>query len=185
MNSIKVAFFDAKPFDVKSFESINKDFGYRIKFFEDRLNEDTVSLTKNFDVVCVFVNDILNKGVIKILKENGVKLIALRCAGFNNVDLKEAFNTIPIVRVPAYSPYAVAEHAVSLIMTLNRKTHKAYNRTRENNFSLNGLLGFDMYGKTVGIIGTGKIGKILTNILKAFGMRVLLYDLFQIKSLPK
>lgn len=178
MNSVKIAFFDAKPYDVASFDLVNKIYGFKIKFFEDHLNEDTVSLTRNYNVVCAFVNDKIDVNVIKILKENNVKLIALRCAGYNNVDLKEVFGNIHVVRVPAYSPYAVAEHAISLIMTLNRKTHKAYNRTRESNFSINGLLGFDMFGKTVGVIGTGKIGRVFINILKGFGVKILAYDLF-------
>ena len=178
MDPIKIAFFDAKPYDILSFEAINKEFGYKISFFEGHLTEENAEITRNFNVVCAFVNDTLNGNVIKILKENGVKLVAMRCAGYNNVDLKEAFGNMHILRVPAYSPYAVAEHAVALIMTLNRKTHKAYNRTREGNFSINGLLGFDMFGKTVGIIGTGKIGKIFINILKGFGVKILAYDMF-------
>lgn len=178
MNNLKIAFFDTKPYDIQSFDAINKNFGYKIKYFEGRLTEDTVGITKNFNVVCAFVNDTINSNVIKILKENGIKLVVLRCAGYNNVDLKEAFGNMHILRVPAYSPYAVAEHAAALIMTLNRKTHKAYNRTRESNFSINGLLGFDMFGKTVGAIGTGKIGKIFINIMKGFGLKVLAFDLF-------
>ena len=130
-------------------------------------------MTRGFQVVCVFVNDVVDQDVIEILARNGVALIAIRAAGYNNIDLKAAFKRIPVVRVPAYSPYAVAEHAVTLMLALNRKVHRAYYRTRDNNFTLNGLLGFDMHGKTAGIIGTGKIGKVTINILKGFGMRVL------------
>lgn len=144
----------------------------------------TVNLTKGYDAVCVFVNDRLNAEVIAGLKENGIKLIALRCAGFNNVDLEAANqNGIKVVRVPAYSPHAVAEHAVALILTLNRKTHKAYNRVREGNFSLERLTGFDLYGKTVGVIGTGKIGQAFCNIMQGFGCKVLAFDLIEDKEL--
>ena len=144
----------------------------------------TVNLTKGYDAVCVFVNDRLNAEVIAALKENDVKLIALRCAGFNNVDLEAAKeHGIKVVRVPAYSPNAVAEHAVALILTLNRKTHKAYNRVREGNFSLERLTGFDLYGKTVGAIGTGKIGQVFCNIMLGFGCRVLAFDLMEDKEL--
>jgi D-lactate dehydrogenase len=143
------------------------------------LTEDSVALTRGYNVVCAFVNDTVNEAVINGLVENGVKLIAMRCAGYNNIDLSYAFNKIHIVRVPAYSPYAVAEHAIALIMTLNRKTHKAYNRTRDNNFNINGLVGFDLHGKTAGIIGAGKIGRIMIDLLKGFGMKVLAYDSWQ------
>lgn len=144
----------------------------------------TVNLTKGYDAVCVFVNDRLNAEVIAALKQNDVKLIALRCAGFNNVDLEAAKqHGIKVVRVPAYSPHAVAEHAVALILTLNRKTHKAYNRVREGNFSLERLTGFDLYGKTVGAIGTGKIGQVFCNIMLGFGCRVLAFDLMEDKEL--
>jgi len=174
----KIAFFDTKVYDQKSFDESNKSYGFHITYYPLHLNEDTVNLVKGFDVVCVFVNDRLNKTVIEKLKENGVELIALRCAGYNNVDLKEAHGHIHVVRVPAYSPHAVAEHAVALIMSLNRKTHRAYDRVRDGNFSINGFLGFDMHGKKAGIIGLGKIGKCLALILKGFGMDVLVYDNF-------
>jgi len=176
MTKTKIAFFDAKPYDIKSFDMVNNDFKFKIKYFEDHLNEDTASLVKGYDVVCAFVNDKIDKNVINILKNNNIKLIALRSAGYNNVDLKSAWNNIHVMRVPAYSPYAVAEHAMALIMSLNRKTHKAYNRTREGNFNINGLVGFDLYGKTAGVLGTGKIGKIMINILNGFGMKVLASD---------
>jgi D-lactate dehydrogenase len=149
------------------------------KFFETRLNHDTVSLANGYDFVCVFVNDIVDKPVIDALCKYGVKLIALRCAGFNNVDIKHAEGKISVVRVPAYSPYAVAEHAMALLLTHVRNTHKAYIRTKGYNFSLNGLCGFDLHNKTVGVIGTGKIGRIFVDICKGFGMKVLAYDKFR------
>lgn len=175
---IKIAFFDSKPYDEETFNKINKQYNFKLHYFKDKLKPETVSLTKNYDVVCTFVNDDLSSETIKNLKENQVKLIALRCSGYNNVELKAAYKQIHTVRVPAYSPYAVAEHAVALMLTLNRKIHKSYNRTKENNFTLNGLMGFDMYNKTAGIIGTGKIGKVLINILLGFGMNILAYDVY-------
>lgn len=174
---IKVAFFDTKEYDTPSFKKHANDC-IQIKFFETKLTEDTAKLTKGFEAVIAFVNDTINKNVIDQLIENGIKLIALRCAGFNNVDLEYARGKIPVVRVPAYSPYAVAEHTMALLLTSLRRIHKAYNRTREFNFSLNGFTGFDLYGKTVGVIGTGKIGKIFINICKGFGMNVIAYDLY-------
>lgn len=174
----KIALFDAKSYDKEYFIKHNKDFGFDIKDFALRLNKDTVSLTKGFDGVCVFVNDTLCEGTLKGLSENGVSVAALRCAGYNNVDVKAAKDLIKLYRVPEYSPYAVAEHIIAMILTLNRKTHKAYNRTREGNFSIAGLLGFDLHGKTAGIVGTGKIGRILAGILKGFGMEILAYDLY-------
>ncbi len=182
---IRIAFFDAKPYDKESFEGINKDFNYKIIYFKGHLSPETAPLTRGFQVVCIFVHDVVNKEVAGILERNEVKLIAIRAAGYNNIDLKALFKKIPVVRVPAYSPYAVAELAVTLMLTLNRKVHKAYFRTRDNNFTLNGLLGFDMRGKTVGIIGTGKIGKVAIKILNGFGMRVLAYDVFPDKEYLK
>ena len=149
-----------------------------IKYFEPNLNEDTVSLAAGFDAVCVFVNDTVNAAVVEKLYQLGVKAIVLRCAGFNNVDIKACQGKLRVFRVPAYSPHAVAEHAMALLLTINRRTHKAYNRTREFNFSLQGLAGFDLYGKTVGIIGTGKIGRVFADICKGFGMNILAYDKF-------
>jgi D-lactate dehydrogenase len=181
MNRIKVAMFDSKPYDREFFEKVNtneKKFGFDIHYFTYHLNEDTAPLTDGFDAVCVFVNDMVTSKVASVLVKNHVRLLALRSAGFNNVDLKAAYKKLHVVRVPAYSPHAVAEHAVALMMALNRKTHRAYFRTRENNFSISGLLGFDMFGKTVGIVGTGKIGKALTGIMKGFGMRVLAFDVY-------
>lgn len=173
---MKVAFFDAKSYDMPGFDKYAAASGLEIKYFETRLNEDTASLAAGFDVVCVFVNDIVNEAVVNKLYEMGVKVIALRCAGFNNVDTRACFGKIHVFRVPAYSPYAVAEHAMALLLTINRRTHKAYMRTREFNFSLQGLAGFDLYGKTVGIIGTGKIGRIFSDICRGFGMNILAYD---------
>jgi len=176
--STKIAFFDSKPYDEASFKKTNERFGFDMRFHKGHLNKDNVMLTKGADVACIFVNAIADAEVIDELVSNGVKLLALRCAGYNNVDLKAAKNRIKVVRVPAYSPHAVAEHTLALMLTLNRKTHKAYSRTRDGNFSLNGLLGFDMYGKTAGIIGTGKIAKILIQILRSMGMKVVAYDLY-------
>lgn len=175
---MKIAFFDAKPYDMTGFDHYTEGTDLQIKYFETKLNEDTVSLAAGFDGVCVFVNDTVNEAVVNKLYELGVKVIALRCAGFNNVDTRACFGKIHVYRVPAYSPYAVAEHAMALLLSVNRKIHKAYNRTREFNFSLSGLSGFDLYGKTVGVIGTGKIGRIFADICKGFGMNVLAYDKF-------
>ncbi|MBN2531283.1 MAG: 2-hydroxyacid dehydrogenase [Spirochaetales bacterium] len=182
---MKIAFFDAKPYDKESFNQENLNFGFSITYFDLHLNKDTASLTKGFDIVCSFVNDTLDSSVLDILIKNGIQLIALRCAGYNNVDLKRAYRNIHTVRVPAYSPYAVAEHAVALMLALNRKTHRAYYRTRDNNFNINGLLGFDMHGKTAGIIGTGKIGQKLISILDGFGMKISGYDKFPTADLEK
>lgn len=176
--AIKVAFFDSKPYDEASFKKANEKYGFDIRFYKGHLNKNNVVLSKGADVVCIFVNAVVDANVIDDLIENGVKLIALRCAGYNNVDIKAAHNRIKVVRVPAYSPYAVAEHTLALMLTLNRKTHKAYSRTREGNFSLNGLLGFDMHGKIAGMIGTGKIAKILIQALSGMGMKIVAYDLY-------
>ena len=173
---IKIAFFDAKPYDKPSFDKYGDKQGVKFKYFETKLTEDTVELAKGYDGVCVFVNDTVNQAVIDKLYEYGVKLIALRCAGFNNVDVKYAYKKIHVFRVPAYSPYAVAEHAIALLLTSIRRIHKAYIRTRDFNFSLNNLTGFDLHGKTVGVIGTGKIGKVFIDICKGFGMNVIAYD---------
>ena len=175
--SISIAFFDAKLYDREFFNAVNTDrYGYDFRYFENRLNIETVSLADGCRIVCAFVNDMLSAEVINNLKSLNVELIALRCAGYNNVDLKAAYRSIHVVRVPEYSPHAVAEHAVALILSLNRKTHKAYYRTRDGNFSIGGLMGFDMAGRTAGIMGTGKIGKIAAKILRGFEMRVLAYD---------
>ena len=179
---MKIAFFSTQPYDKEYFERYNTT--HRIKYFEAQLNTETVDLAKGCDAICAFVNDQLNAPVIKALAQIGVKLIAQRCAGFNNVDVSAAIeNDIKVVRVPAYSPHAVAEHALALIMTLNRKTHKAYNRVREGNFSLDRLTGFDLFGKTVGVIGTGKIGQCFAHIMLGLGCKVLAFDLIANKDL--
>ena len=175
---MKFAFFDAKPYDITSFQKYGEENGITFKYFETKLNADTADLARGFDGVCIFVNDTADKEVIDKLYEMGIKVIALRCAGYNNVDVKYAFGKIHIVHVPAYSPYAVAEHAMAMLLTSIRRIHKAYIRTKDFNFSLNGLTGFDLHGKTVGIIGTGKIGKVFINICKGFGMNVIAYDKF-------
>ena len=177
---MKIAFFDAKPYDITGFDRYAAGTDLEIKYFETKLNEDTVSLAAGFDGVCVFVNDTVNETVVNRLYGMGVKVIALRCAGFNNVDTRACYGKIHVFRVPAYSPYAVAEHAMAMLLTVNRKIHRAYIRTRDFNFSLSGLTGFDLHGKTVGIIGTGKIGRIFADICKGFGMRVLAYDKFPV-----
>ena len=179
---MKIAMFDAKEYDMASFEKANEKAGFKIKFFETKLSADTVDLTKGYDAVCVFVNDAIDAGVIDSLYENGVKLIALRCAGYNNVDIEHAFGKVHVVRVPAYSPYAVAEHAMALLLTSIRRIHKAYIRTRDHNFSLAGLTGFDLHGKTVGVVGTGKIGRVFSDICRGFGMNIIAYDKFPAKD---
>jgi len=175
---LKVAFFDTKPYDIPGFEKSIENTGITIKFYEAKLCPDTVQLAEGYDAVCIFVNDTVDREVIDKLHVYGVKLIALRCAGYNNVDIKYCYGKIHVVHVPDYSPYAVAEHTMALLLTLVRRTHKAYNRTREFNFSLNGFTGFDLHGKTVGIIGTGKIGTVFGNICRGFGMRTVAYDPF-------
>lgn len=175
---MKFAFFDTKSYDKKSFEKYGKEYGVEFKFFEAKLNADTVGLAEGFDGVCAFVNDTIDETVINRLYQMGITVIALRCAGFNNVDVKAAYGKLHILRVPAYSPYAVAEHAAALLLASVRKIHKAYNRSKEFNFSLSGLTGFDLYGKTVGIVGTGRIGKVFVNICRGFGMNVLAHDKF-------
>ncbi len=181
---MKIAFFSTQSYDKEFFNRNNT--GHFISYYESLLNEGTTKLAKDHEAVCVFVNDKLNKTVILQLKEAGIKLIALRCAGYNNVDVATAKESgIAVVRVPAYSPHAVAEHAVALILTLNRKTHKAYNRVREGNFSLEKLTGFDLYGKTVGIIGTGRIGSAFAEIMMGFGCRLLLFDVSKDVGLEK
>lgn len=175
---MKLAFFDTKPYDIPGFDRYGIPAGVEIKFFEPNLNRDTVTLAAGFDAVCVFVNDTVDAVVVDKLCQLGVKAIVLRCAGFNNVDIKACEGKLRVFRVPAYSPHAVAEHAMALLLTINRRTHKAYIRTRDFNFSLQGLAGFDLYGKTVGIVGTGKIGRVFADICKGFGMKILAYDKF-------
>jgi D-lactate dehydrogenase len=183
---MKITFFSTQPYDKSFFEAHNKNFLFDLNFYEVGLNEQTVHLIERTDAVCVFVNDRITKPVIERLAAQGVRIIALRCAGFNNVDLEAArSNNVKVVRVPAYSPHAVAEHAVAMIMALNRKTHKAYNRIREQNFSLNGLMGFDLSGKTIGVVGTGNIGQVFCKIMQGFGCRVIAYDVKEQEDLKK
>ncbi len=180
---MKIAFFDTKPYDKPSFEKFGAQYNVKFKYFETKLNEDTAELAHGFDGVCVFVNDTVNAAVIDRLCAMGVKVVALRCAGFNNVDMKYAFGKIHVLRVPAYSPYAVAEHTMAMLLTSIRRIHKAYIRTRDFNFSLNGMTGFDLHGKTVGVIGTGRIGRVFIDICRGFGMKVLAYDKFPYEGL--
>lgn len=183
---MKITFFSAQPYDILFFNRYNDSFGFELVFLEVSLTEQTVHLVNDSEAVCVFVNDKVNGVICKLLSLKGVKIIALRCAGFNNVDLEVAKeNGIQVCRVPAYSPEAVAEHALALILTLNRKTHKAYNRVREQNFSLNGLLGFNLHGKTIGVIGTGNIGKSFCRIMLGMGCRVLAFDLIANKEMEE
>lgn len=175
---IKIALFDAKPYDKPAFDRYGAQGGVEYHYFETKLTEETASLAAGFDGVCAFVNDDLSRPVIEKLYSVGIRLAVLRCAGFNNVDLQAAYGKIHVLRVPAYSPHAVAEHAMALLLTSVRRIHKAYNRTREFNFSLNGLAGFDLFGKTVGVIGAGKIGRAFIDICRGFSMRVLYYDKF-------
>ncbi|WP_121966988.1 2-hydroxyacid dehydrogenase [Myroides sp. N17-2] len=184
---MKIAFFSTQPYDVTFFDKENKQFGFEFEYFETGLDEQTVNIiTEGTDVVCVFVNDKVDAEVIESLVSKKVKYIALRCAGFNNVDLEAAHkHNIRVCRVPVYSPEAVAEHTLAMLFTINRKIHKAYNRVREQNFSLNGLLGTNIYKKTVGIIGTGNIGAVFCRMMKALGTEVLAYDIYQNEELLK
>lgn len=173
---LRTAFFDTKPYDKIYFDALKDDFGIDIEYFESKLNPRTAVMAKGFKAVVAFVNDDICKETIDVLKDNGVEIIAMRCAGYNNVDLHAAKDVMPVVRVPEYSPHAVAEHTLALLLTLVRKTHKAYIRTRDFNFSLSGFVGFDLYGKTLGAIGTGKIGKAFIDICKGMGMNVIAFD---------
>lgn len=177
---MRIAVFSTKAYDRESLQRANGRFGHDLHFFDVRLTEDTVPLAREFEGVCVFVNDQLSRATLEVLAAGGTRLIALRCAGFNNVDLHAAKELqLTVVRVPAYSPHAVAEHTVAMMLSLNRKIYRAHARVREGNFSLEGLLGFDMYGKTAGVIGTGKIGAVVCGILRGFGCRVLAYDVHE------
>lgn len=179
---MNLAFFDTKSYDIPPFERFSEGKNINIKFFESKLNSDTVLLARGFDGVCVFVNDTLDKSVINKLCEYGVGFIALRCAGYNNVDLKYTEGNIAVFHVPSYSPYAIAEHAAAMLLTSVRRTHKAYIRTKDFNFSLGGLVGFDLHGKTVGVIGTGKIGRVFIDICRGFSMNVIAYDKYPTES---
>ncbi len=174
---MKIAFYSTKPYEKEYFDKLNAGFGHQLCYFEPRLTSQTTVLADECEVVCIFVNDDASAGVLQKLHQKGIRLIALRCAGYNNVDLQTGL-AMKVVRVPAYSPYAIAEHSVALMLTLNRKTHRAYNRIREGNYALNGLVGFDLQGKTVGLIGLGKIGYYTARILHGFGCRLLGYDLY-------
>ena len=172
----KVSFFDTKPYDKIYFDKFKEQYGIEIEYFESKLSPRTAVMARGSKAVVAFVNDDICKETISVLKENGIEIIALRCAGYNNVDLAAAKDILPVVRVPEYSPHAIAEHALALLMTLVRKTHKAYIRTRDSNFSLNGFVGFDLHGKTLGVIGTGKIGMAFIEICRGLGMNVIAYD---------
>ncbi len=174
---MRVAVFSTKPYDRQFLDAANRSHDFKLKYFESRLTSETVQVAAGYDGVCVFVNDVLDAEVIARLAAEGVKLIALRCAGFNNVDLHAAAeHGMTVVRVPAYSPHSVAEHTVAMMLSLNRKIHRAHNRVREGNFSLDGLLGFDFHGQTVGVIGTGQIGQVVIQIMLGFGCQILAYD---------
>lgn len=176
---VKLLFFDTKEYDKNLFEKYNEQYHYDITYLETKLNSETAPLARGYDAICIFVNDVADEKTLKILKDCGVKLVVLRCAGFNNVDIEHLPEGLQVVRVPEYSPYAVAEHAVALLLSVNRKIYKAYQRTKKYNFTLNGLLGFDIHGKTVGVIGTGKIGRVFIQIMKGFGAEVIAYDIFE------
>lgn len=183
---MKVAVFSTKSYDRTYLDKFNTNNQHELTYFDASLNVNTTNLAIGFEAVCVFVSDKIDRETIEKLANNGIKLIDLRCAGFNNVDLEAAAEyDIKVLRVPAYSPQAVAEHAVAIILTLNRKTHKTYNRVREGNFSLENLMGFNLFGKTVGVIGTGKIGEAFCHIMKGFGCKVLAYDIHESKSLTE
>lgn len=175
---MKIAFFSTKPYDRQFFNHDELSAKHELQFFAPRLTEETWPLAKGFPCICVFVNDVLDQTTIRALANEGLQLIALRCAGFNNVDLVAAAECgVAVVRVPAYSPYAVAEHTVGMMLALNRSLHRAYNRVREGNFALDGLLGFDLHGRTIGIVGTGQIGEVLCRIMLGFGCRIVAYDI--------
>lgn len=176
MEKRKILFYDMKEYDKEIFKKYGKDYNFDMTFLKVKLTEESANFTKDFDIVCAFANDDINKETVEILAKNGIKLLAMRCAGFNNIALKDIKNRFKVVRVPAYSPYSIAEYTVALLLSLSRKTHKAYVRTREGNFSISGLMGSDLNNKTAGIIGTGKIAKVLIKILKGFGTNIIAYD---------
>lgn len=177
-----VSFYDTKPYDHIYFDKWKEKYGIEIIYHEEKLTKRTAIFAQESDAVIAFVNDTLDKDTLEALYQQGIHMIAMRCAGYNNIDFKYAYEKIHVARVPAYSPYAVAEHTIAMILVLNRKLHRAYNRTREYNFSLNGLMGFDLHGKTIGVVGTGKIGRTFMEVIKGFGMEVLAYDPFPIKD---
>ncbi len=179
---MNIAFFDSRPYDLPAFKALAGQAGLDFRFYETRLGPDTASLAAGCEAVCIFVNDDASGEVIDSLYGLGVRLIALRCAGYNNVDISRAFGKIHVLHVPAYSPYSVAEHAMALLLTSIRRIHKAYIRSRDFNFSLDGLTGFQLFGKTVGVIGTGRIGRVFADICRGFGMKVIAYDKFPDES---
>ncbi|WP_312640884.1 2-hydroxyacid dehydrogenase [Hydrogenoanaerobacterium sp.] len=178
----RIAFFDTKPYDKIWFDRLKAEYDFELVYFEEKLSSNTASMTRGCEGAIAFVNDTIDRSVIETMGKNGVGVLAMRCAGYNNIDFKAAFQKLHVVRVPAYSPYAVAEYAMSLLLCLNRKLHRAFNRTREYNFSLNGLTGFDLHGKTAGVIGTGKIGRVFIDICRGFGMNVIAYDPYPVKD---
>lgn len=180
---MKIAFYSTKPYDKIWFEPLGKEYGFDIHFMETACNKETIFMAKGYDAICIFVNDYVNAEMIEELYEMNVKAILLRSAGYNHVDVKAAEDKIAVLRVPSYSPESVAEFAMAMLLTVNRMTHKAYNRTREFNMSLNGLMGMDLFEKTAGVIGTGKIGQAMIRILNGFGMQVLCYDPYPAKGL--
>ena len=182
---MRVLFFDAKSYDKENFDVYKEKYGFDIKYLKVKLNEETVDFVKGYEIISIFVNDTVNPPVIDKLIEYGVKLIVLRCAGYNNVDVNYINGRIKLVRVPAYSPYSVAEYTASMVMTLNRKIHKAYVRSREGNFSINGLMGFDLHKKTVGVIGAGRIARIFIKIMRGFDARVIAYDPYPNETFAK
>ena len=183
---MKTAIFGTQFYEEEYFNKFNADKKHKFVFFKESLNSKTTDLAKGFKAVCVFVTDIIDKNCIEKLAKLGIKLIVLRSAGYNNVDLKSAkANDITVLRVPAYSPQAIAEQAIALILTLNRKTHKAYNQVRENNFSLQNLMGFNLHGKTIGVVGTGKIGRVFCSIMLGFGCKIIAFDLKENEDLKQ
>lgn len=178
----KISFYDTKSYDKIYFEQLKEKYECEIEYHEAKLNKSTAVLSKGCDCVCAFVNDELDKDTLEVLYNYGITLVVMRCAGYNNIDFQYAFGKIHVLRVPAYSPYAVAEAAMGMLLMLNRKLHKAYIRTRDFNFSLNGLVGFDLHGKTIGIVGTGKIGRTFIDVCSGFGMNMLMYDPYPIKD---
>lgn len=180
---MKIAFYSTKPYDKIWFEPLGKEYGFDIHFIEAACNQETIFMAKGYDAICIFVNDYVNAEMIDALYEMKVKAILLRSAGFNHVDVKAAEDKVAVLRVPSYSPESVAEFAMAMLLTVNRLTHKAYNRTREFNMSLNGLMGMDLFEKTAGVVGTGKIGQAMIRIFNGFQMRVLCYDPYPVKGL--
>lgn len=179
----KISFFDAKSYDRKYFDAFKGNYDFEIEYFEEKLNSKTAVMAKGSDAVVAFVNDTIDKDTITVLDSLNIRVIGMRCAGYNNVDFEAAYNKIHVVSVPAYSPYAVAEFAMGMLLTLNRKLHRAFNRTREFNFNLEGLAGFDIHGKTIGVVGTGRIGQAFIQLCSGFGVNIIAYDPYPNKNL--